>query len=83
MPEREGSAMDLLMNYGWVLVVLVGGISALSYFQVFSLSGGNSLTGAVVDHSSLNQAASTGWLLFLGLLCCAMFFYFKFFHFRD
>jgi hypothetical protein len=56
LPRKGQAAMDLLMRYGWVLIVVLGIIAALSYFGIFS--PGNSMPDTFLMGSILGAGES-------------------------
>ena len=83
MDSEEKPILEILMPYGWVVMVVVGVIGALSYFKVLNLPIITLPTGSVVLSGAVDSFRKYTFLLIFVLIFMSLFFYFKYFKKTD
>lgn len=83
MDSEEKPLLEILMPYGWVVMVVLGAMGALSYFEVLKLPITNFPTGSVVSRGAVDSFRKYIFLLIFVLIPISLFFYFKYFKKTD
>ena len=83
MDSEEKPILEILMPYGWVFMIALGAIGALSYFEVLKLPVTTVPTGSVVLPGAIDSFRKYIFLLIFVLVFISLFFYFKYFKKTD
>ena len=73
MKAQGKEPLDYLMTYGWIVIIVVGAVGALSYFDIFDTT--TIPTGAVTSFDS--NGLKYGGIITIVLLSVGLYFYLR------